>query len=70
MSCESIERKLREGDQEELARLARLPELTLVSARELGQAISCYGFYLDTQEELFYTYPIKKRLLINKKRLL
>ena len=20
---------------------------------------SCYGFDLDTQEELFYTYPIK-----------
>ena len=22
-------------------------------------SISCYSFYLDTQEELFYTYPIK-----------
>jgi len=25
---------------------------------------SCYGFDLDTQEELFYTYPIDKQRLI------
>jgi hypothetical protein len=23
-------------------------------------SISCYGFCIDAQEELFYTYPIKK----------
>ena len=24
-------------------------------------SISCYGFCIDAQEELFYTYPIKKQ---------
>ena len=37
MSRALFGRKLRESDREEPARLARLPELTLVSARELGQ---------------------------------
>ena len=52
-----------------LACLARVPELTLVSAREFGQersqarelslATSFDHPFVDTQEEFFYTFPIK-----------